>query len=454
MRPRANTARFQLDLASPTLSQGLTWLLALQWFLVITPVTASILLVSASVMGVPAGLISGFVARGLGVCGLATLAQVWLGHRQPAYEGPATITLAAIAFALPSVPHGERIGAVGVALIASGAFLFLLSRMPATEALARILRSPLLNGCFLLFLAITVAATTARAAAGFPHLTGPGLIVLLSVVAATVAADVVGRGLLRSMAVLVGLLVGFAVAAAVGQLSIEPRQPVDLARPVLGTHLVFSASLIASTLAAALLIVGNSLFTEVTVADVCTEPLPSKGVRRGLAVTGVFHAVQGLLLGMATVPHGESAVLSARNPRLARPSVTIAAFALVAVPFIPGVKSVRTWFPPVLGDDVLIGVVATLGLLGLRTIRGSGALRRQSPTLIGLFGVATVLCVTLSVVPSGEFPAGLRYLAISPILASLALVAVGEGMLKWHHRAGTNGEKGSRAASEKDIDPL
>ena len=388
-------------------------------------------------IGVPAGLTSGFVARGLGVCGLATLAQVWLGHRQPAYEGPATITLAAIAFALPGVPRGERIGAVGVALIASGAFLFLLSRMSATEALARILRSPFLNGCFLLFLAITVTSATAPAAVGLPHLSGPGLIVLLSVVVATVAADIAGLALLRSMAVLAGLLIGFAVAAAVGHLPIEPGQPVDLTRPVLGTHLVFSAPLIASTLAAALLIVGNSLFTEATVADVCAGTLPSKGFRRGLVITGLFHAVQGLLLGMATVPHGESAVLSARNPKLARSSVTVAALALVAVPFIPGVKDVRTWFPPVLGDDVLIGVVATLGLLGLRMIRGSGTLRR-SPTRIGLFGVATVLCVTLSAVPSDELPVGLRYLAVSPILVSLALVAAGEGALKWHHRAGTN----------------
>ncbi len=396
-------------------------LFSLQWLVVSSLVSASILIVMSSVLGMRGAQADSYVARGIAFVGLFSISQMLFGHRSAAYEGPSTFTLAAVALVLIHLPAVDRIPALCVALMFSGAALAVLSFCPVTTSIALRLESAYLNGMFLLLLGLTVAIDTMPKALG--HGSDPGaerIVMLVVVVAVTLLAEAVSA--FRNLSVLLAVVAGGAAMLAYGGIHVVPAGRLDLITPRV-SRAYFSVSAIVPAIGAAVMIAGNSWFTEVAVARAQRSNQKPSLFRRGLLITAISHLVQGLLPGMGTVPHGESGALVAKRPRSARLALGLASSVMILVPFVPGLRRVTAWYPPTLGADVLLAISLSLGLLGLRQLVAvNWQLRRAICS-----AAAVLACAGVALAPRTWFPGPFGVIGASPIVVGVLLALCGEG---------------------------
>lgn len=410
----------------------------LQWLVVSTLVSASILIVMASVLGLRGAVADGYVARGIAFVGLFSGIQLVLGHREAAYEGPSTFTLAALALVVGNLPLADRLPAFAVALAFSGATLAFLAVWPKTAFLAMRLDSGYMNGMFLVLLGMTVAVDSVpRAIARVNGPSGRPIVMLAVVVTTAIVAE--SSPAVRSLSVLLSVAAGLGVLVLYGGMHAVPAGRVDLVSPHV-TKPIFSAYVIVPAVAAAVMIAGNSWFTEVAVARAASTKFESVGFRRGLLVTAAAHVAQGVLPGMATVPHGESSALVAKHPRHCRQALAIASALMLFVPFLPAVRRVTAWYPPSLGADVLLAICVSLVALGIRQLMLVGWYTRRIVALTG----AVVLCLGLALAPKAWFPGALGVAAASPIVVGVLVALAGQS-------APPRGQASERAHSLDDL---
>lgn len=405
--------------------EPLTWLMALQWIGVVVPVSASIAFVNADALDMGATEMGGYVARALAFFGAFTVLQLIAGHRMPSFEGPATITLAAIIFAVQTTRETSTLGTVAAGLLGSAVVLMMMSLTGALRPVARIY-TPFVNGVFLILLTIAVLwAVLPQAVRSEPPW---GAIVptvaLAAVVLTSIFLEIWGRGTWKTLSLLVGFLVGLVVFVVGGGLA-PPVEGVAAAVDVSLVRPDFEADVFFPVATVGVLVAMNSLGTGGAVARACSEPLHARHIERGLLVTSLSHAVQGVIPGSATVPHAESAVLAGRAPSVARESLLLGCTIMGVAALVPATSAGILRIPPALSHDLLVAVMVSLGLFGITELRRVEWSRGRAAVL----GGSVTVCILLIPGPPPWLPGVLAYLALSPILTGMAVALVGEAIL-------------------------
>jgi len=315
----------------------------------------------------------------------------------------------------------DPLGAVGGGLLVSGAVLAVLGGTGAFRPLLRAY-TPLVNGTFLVVLAVTVGWTLLPDAVA-PTGTSPGIarVGLTVVVGTPLVLGVLGPPRLRAMSFLLGFLGGLAVFALAGEI-----HPVAaLGGPVLSLdEPTFDPEVAIPLGAAAFLVALNSLSTGVAVSRAAGGATPGPAIGRGFLVTAISHAVQGLVPGVGTVPHAESASLVERRPELARSSLVVGALIVGGVALVPPARGFLMGLPTALSRDVVLAVMATMALIGVRELRRV----RWSPTRVAVFGVSLGVAWLLLGIPVDRFPAALRPLVPGPVPVAVAVALAGEAL--------------------------
>ncbi len=366
---------------------------------------------------------SAFVRRSLLMVAAFSVLQLGAGHRMPAFEGPASVTLAAVLFAVPRAAPRAPVAAVGGGLLISGAVLLVLA---ASGALGRVrqLYTPFVNGTFLVLLAGSVGwAVTPGAVAGDRGPAAAYPLAAAVVVGTSLALGRWGRGAWRSASFLVGFLAGLGILAAAGTLA---PPPAGASAPLLAAvRPALDPGVAVPVAAAGLLVALNHLATAAAVAGSWGEPVSVGALVRGMAVTALSHAVQGVVPGVGTVAHAESAALVARRRDLARPSLLLGCLGVAAVAAAPPAVGFLLRLPAALARDVLLAVMASIALAGLEELRAVAWTRGRR------FVLAAAWAAGLGLLPGvpGWLPTSLRPLAASPVLAGVAVALVGEVLL-------------------------
>jgi xanthine/uracil permease len=174
----------------------------------------------------------------------------------------------------------------------------------------------------------------------------------------------------------------------------------------------------------ALLVAVNSLATMGTVSAAARRPLGPADFRRGSMVTGLSHAVQGLVPGAGSVPRADSAALAALDPRLARRSLVLGCVGLAIAAAVPQAVGVLVRLPPALAADVLLAVMGSLTLLAFR---GFGR-TRWSPGRWAALALALGLGGALVPGPPAWLPDQVEHLA-NPIFVGVGIALAAEAVL-------------------------
>jgi uric acid transporter len=364
-------------------------------------------------------------------CGIASLLQsvgVWrFGIRLPVIMG---VTFAAVGpmVAIGSDPSLSLLGIYGATIVA-GIFTILMA--PFVSRLLPLF-PPVVTGTIITVIGISLVGVGINWAGGGvgnpqygrPLYLGIGFFVLLSILLITRF----GRGFVRNISVLLGLMIGTIVATVLGQVDfsrISDTAWFAVVMPFPYGMPIFDPIACATMCVVMVVVMIESLGMFLALGEICDRPLDKEDLTRGLRVDGLGTLIGGML---NTFPHssfsqnvGLVGVTGVRSRWVCAAGGVI----LIILGLIPKLAAIVASVPSfVLGGAglVMFGMVTATGI---RILAGVDLEEKPNNLLIIAISIAFGMIPIVSQQFFGQFPHFLGPLLHSGILlASISAVAL------------------------------
>ncbi|MYV16188.1 nucleobase:cation symporter-2 family protein [Furfurilactobacillus milii] len=302
--------------------------------------------------------------------GLATLLQL-LTNRVFGIGLPVVLGCAVQAVA-PLILIGQHfsIGTMYGAIIAAGIFVFLIA---GVFAKLRHLFPPLVTGIVITVIGLTLipiaflnlgGGDVSAKTFGSPLNLGVGFLT----VAVIIAANVWGRGFIRQIAVLIGLLVGTLTAGAFGMVSLKPvlqaswfhfPQPFYFGVP----HFEISSILTMILISLVSMVESTGVFF--ALGDIMNKPISETDLKKGYRAEALAVTLGGLFNTFPYTTFSQNVGLVQLSGIKSRRPVFYAAGFLMTLGLLPKIGALATIIPaPVIGGAmvVMFGMVAMQGV--------------------------------------------------------------------------------------------
>ncbi len=397
-------------------------LLGIQHVMVMYAGAIAIPLVLGAALGLPKEQIAFLINADLFACGLATLIQCVgvgpFGIRLPVMMG-VTFTAIGPMIAIGADPQGGLLGVFG-ATIAAGAFGVIVA--PFVGKLLRFF-PPIVTGTEILAVGLSlmgVAATWSAGGYGNPNFGSPLYLSIAALVLVTVLLLVrFTKGFINNIAILLGLLFGFAVSAALGLVSMGELSSAPWFGVILPFH--FGMPKFSFWAIAAMCIVMLVTFIESTgmflaLGEIVEKPLTEKDLVRGFRADGAGTLLGGVFNTFPYTSYAQNVGLVSVTGVRSRWVCAVSGVVLLMLGMFPKMAVIVASIPPfVLGGVgiVMFGIIAAGGIkvltrVNLRDIRN-------------LYVIAISIAIGLLPVVSPKFFSKLPQ-SMGPILESPILL--------------------------------
>jgi NCS2 family nucleobase:cation symporter-2 len=332
------------------------------------------------------------VSSDLLACGLVTLVQCLglgaIGVRLPVMMG---VTFVAVGPAL-AIAANPALGLQGVfgASIAAGVIGLFIA--PLFGRLAWLF-APVVTGTAMLLIGVTlmgVAVTWATGAApGAPGEIGAMAVAAL-VLATILAVTRFGRGFLANAAILIGVVMGFAVAWSLGAVDLTPVAKAAWFAPVSPLHFglprfdILSCASMTIVMIITMVESSGMLFALSRIVD---KPLTARDLARALRADAVGGIVGGLFNSLPYTSYSQNVALVAMTGVRSRFVCAAAGVLLILLAAVPKLAVLVTAIPhPVLGGAALVmfGMVAANGVETLGRVDFGPSSRNLYVVALGL----------------------------------------------------------------------
>jgi len=367
------------------------FILGLQHVLVMYAGTVSVPLIIGGALKLPKEQLAFLINADLFASGIATLVQsvgIWkFGIRLPVMMG-VTFTAVSSIIALGAAPNIGLVGVYG-GVIAAGLFGILIAPL-----MGRMLKlfPPAVTGSLITLIGLSLLGVGINwAAGGLPTLTTQaagvtqivpnpaygdlgGLAIAATVLVVILILTKYGRGMLGSVAVLIGVVVGTLVAAACGKVSFHGVREASFLAVVTPFHFglpTFHLSAIVAMCVVMLITMVESTGMFFALSEVIGRPLSQKELLAGLRADGLGTVIGGIF---NTFPYtsfsqnvGLVTMTGVRSHRVAVPAGLI----LMGLGLFPKLAHIVASVPQcVLGGAgiVMFGTVAAVGIRILGSI--------------------------------------------------------------------------------------
>lgn len=349
---------------------------SLQWLVFMIANTVTVPIVLGHAFGFDAHATALFVTRTLFVSGLVSFFQALLGHRYAVMEGPAGMwwgvfmVLIQMAHATgQSMPDLER--GIELGLIVAGALYVLLAVCGWIDALRKLF-TPVVTGCFLVILGFQLAGSIVSGMFGIGwrgHQTVSVETTILSLILLTLTLSLMawGRGIWKTIAVLLALGAGWLLYGVLGLLQMPSLHPVFALPQIFafGPPIWHGGIIITALLTAFILLSNLIASVQLFAATIESEAEPWR-FRRGTLVTGAGTAVTGLFSAVGLVPLTTSSSLVSLTGVASRLPFLTGAGILTVIGLFPSVGELAATLPSPAGYAVLFVVFGQLLGFGLK----------------------------------------------------------------------------------------
>ena len=427
-KPLASGAVHPVDevLAAPRLIA-----LGIQHVLVMYAGAVAVPLIIGAAIKAPREQVAFLITCDLLACGIASLLQsvgVWrFGIRLPVIMG---VTFAAVGpmVAIGSDPSLGLLGIYGATIVA-GIFTILMA--PFVSRLLPLF-PPVVTGTIITVIGISLVGVGINWAAGGvgnpqygrPLYLGVAFFVLLSILLITRF----GRGFVRNISVLLGLIIGTIVAALLGQVDFSRMSDsawFAVVMPFSYGMPIFDPIACTTMCVVMVVVMIESLGMFLALGEICDRPLDKEDLTRGLRVDGLGTLIGGML---NTFPHssfsqnvGLVGVTGVRSRWVCAAGGVI----LIILGLIPKLAAIVASIPSfVLGGAglVMFGMVTATGI---RILAGVNLEEKPNNLLIIAISIAFGMIPIVSQQFFGQFPHFLGPLLHSGILlASISAVVL------------------------------
>lgn len=350
---------------------------ALQWLAFNLANSAVVPLVVGTALGLDQTGIATLAQRTLFFSALASLLQVLFGHRLPIPEGPSGmwwgifITLAAMAPGLGKPLDVLRTDLEFGVLVAG----VVLVGVGSSRLIGKALRlfTPAVTGSVLVLLGLQLSGTFVKGMLGIGT-AGTGINPVAALISIIVVAVVFGvtlkaRGFLRSIAVLVGIFVGWLLAALLGEAHtlawgklglVQMPQLFAWGRPT------FDAGIVLTSIMTGLLVLSNLVASILAMEKTIGEKLSRRVYDRGVTFTGLADIMAGAGATVGFVPYSAGAGLVSLTGVASRLPFAIFAVIMMVLGLIPPVGAFLSSIPMPVGYSVLLASFCQMLGFGLR----------------------------------------------------------------------------------------
>jgi NCS2 family nucleobase:cation symporter-2 len=418
------------------LSPGRAAAEALQHVLVMYAGAIALPLVVGAALKLPRDQVAWLTSASPVACGLATLVQClgfWrFGIRLPVVMGVTLASLAPVAsLSAGAAPIATFFGAV----IAAG--ILAIAVAPFAGRLVRYF-SPLVTGSIVVVIGLTLLRTGMDASSGFGAKSlgaAESVVVVALVVATILVARKLFEGVVASLAVLIGLAVGYACAVAFGAIEWGSVRDADWLAPVSLFRFgppVFEPTSIVALCVVTLVVMVESTGMFLALGDICGRAQGPSDIARGLSGVGLGSILAGVVGAFPLAPMAQNIGLVALSDARSRWATAGAGVLLVALGFVPKLSALVASLPASVTGATALLLSGMVAATGVRILSRADLRSRDNQIVIALSlaaGMIPMVSPTLfAVAPKWSAPlfnSGITLAAVSAVLLNVLFNGTG-----------------------------
>jgi xanthine/uracil permease len=358
----------------------LFWLSALQWFVFMFASNITVPIVLGHAFGMTVQATALYTGRTLLICGVIAIMQIIFGHRYAILEGPSGLwwsvflvligTTTEVGGSLDRLQQELEFG-----LIVSGALLAILAAIKVIDKVQHLF-TPLVTGTYLILLSLQLSKSLVSGALGIGYMGSKGVNLKVAglslvLILVTITLSTKGKGLLKSLTILIGLLLGWVLFAIFGlvqfPIKLAPLVAVPRVFPFGAPH--FQAGIVLTCIITVIVLLSNIIASIQAFGSVMEVP-PSKAVySKGTFASGVGTVLAGATGVVGNVPISGSASFVSLTGVASRLPFLVASFGMVLLGLFPELVQYAATLPAPVGYAVLFAVFVDLFGLGLKALK-------------------------------------------------------------------------------------
>ncbi len=371
--------------------RGITILSAVQWLIVTVSSTVVVPLVIGDVYGLRPEEISRFMQQTIFFVGLASLLQVWVGHRYPMMEAPAGlwwgifIILAQIGMSVGVDPRAIGQSFQLGLLVAGG--LFIALGMTGWIGKIQMWFTPLVSGTYMILLAVSLCSNFVSGMLGIGYRHAENVQSDISLVSIAIIALVIlfmRIPKVASFAVLLGMIVGWTAYALLGWTEPIARTTESVVLPTLffWGPMRWDLGVVLTSVLTGFVLLTNLITSMVVVGKATNQQATAEQYNRGGLFTGVSHMLSGLAGVVGMIPLSLAAAVIKTTQMASRLPFLLAMIGMMIIGILPGFSQFLAAMPtPVAYAAMFVSFTQLLGF-GIRDL-ASAKLDERAITIVG-----------------------------------------------------------------------
>lgn len=400
-------------------------LYSMQWFVLAVAVVITSLFIA---VGSPAERVL-YAQKVFALMGVATIVQVFWGHRMPIVVGPASVLLVGIITALASQGDAVNTNKIYTSVMLGGGVVTLLALSGVLEKVQRVF-TPRIVVVIMMLIAFTLATTIKNlifpAADASRH--GFGLWFMILGLPLMTLAAVRLRGVAKSLLVPLSLLVGCVIYYCIygGFGDVVGRYGESEGRLLLPA-VEFDGSMIVAFLFCYVALLINDIGSIQSLGAMLDADGLQMRCRRGVGVTGLLNVAAGAMGVIGPVNYSMSPGVIASSSCASRYALVPAAVGLIVCAFVPQLIAVLSAIP-----DTVIGVIL-LYLMGTQ-LAASFSMMTSGGKAVGfedclIIGLPVMAALIFGIIPMQIIPALLRPIVGNGFVMGVILVILLEHVI-------------------------
>ncbi|HLR10849.1 MAG TPA: nucleobase:cation symporter-2 family protein [Sporosarcina sp.] len=412
-------------------SAGKTTLLGIQHLLAMYAGAILVPLIVGNELGLTNEQLTYLVAIDILMCGVATLLQIvsnrFFGIGLPVVLG---CTFTAVG---PIVQIGNDFGITSIygAIIVSGIFVIVVSRF--FGMLVKFF-PPVVTGTVVTIIGITLIPVAINNVGGGQDAPDYGSYANLGLAFGTLLLIVIvykfSTGFLRSIAILIGLLVGTLVAVSMNLVDFTPvkeasyfhtMQPFYFGTPTFDWPAIITMILVA------MVSLVESTGVYFALGDICEKDLKRKDLERGYRAEGIAVLLGGIFNSLPYTTFSQNVGLLQMSGVRSRRVIFVTGMMLITLGFVPKIAAIAMIIPTSVLGGAMIAMFGMIVSQGIKMLSATFTASQENPMIIAI-SIGIGLGVTVAPDLFANFPKSLQMFTSNGIVAG-SLTAIILNML-------------------------
>lgn len=390
-------------------------------------------------LGLDQAEIAQMLQRTFFLSGGVSVLQCLLGHRYPIIDGPAGLWMGLlIVLSTTCTSFGDDLSVMRTSLelgmILAGCMVLIIAVTGAIDKILKVF-TPVINGTFMILMVMQMSASVLKGAtglaSGYTTIQPKFVLVFLVTACIILVFNMKAKGFLQSIATLIGVMCGWALAWAVGisrDFIAAGDGIVEIPMPFAWGAPTVDISVILTCLIGQFVLFSNFITTLNVIANLLDRENTQKQIRRSTIGFGLTAMLCGIFPVTGFVPFTASSVSIKLTRVAARGPFVIGGLLMMLLGIITPICTFFAAIPPAVGYAAMMVLFAMIFVQGVREYQKVELTSREE-FIIGISFIVGAGVMFMDSSAFLTFPQMLRYIVSNGLIVGLILALLMEHVI-------------------------